>query len=366
MILLRLILTFALLLACGNATFATNESIKQVVPIKVGFVLCGYVTDYGWNKAHNEGRLYLEESMKGKVQTICAENVSENADAVRVMEKMIAQGTKVIFGTAYGFYEPILQVAAHHPDVIFLQIGRYNEQQRPNVGIYFPYFFEPLYPAGIVAGRQTASNSIGYIVGHAVPGVLVGVNAFTLGAKSVNPKVTVHLVCTNSWNNPSTEAEATKALAENGSDIVVSNLDSSLTVSRCAEKAKIYSVGIHEDLNKQVPQAWLTGLSWNFGPLYKRILLEVISDNWKPGTEYYKAKDGYVTLTSFGNMVSDKTKSQANLIFQKIKDGKLDIFTGPMKDNRGNLKILPGKTADNHCIEHMNWVVPGVEGYSGK
>jgi basic membrane lipoprotein Med (substrate-binding protein (PBP1-ABC) superfamily) len=201
MILLRLILAFVLLLACDNATFATNESIKQVVPIKVGFVLCGYVTDYGWNKAHNEGRLYLEESMKGKVQTICAENVSENADA---------------------------------------------------------------------------------------------------------------------------------------------------------------------DLSKQVPKAWFTGLSWNFGPLYKRILLEVINGNWKPGTEYYKAKDGYVTLTSCGNMVSDKTKSQANLTFQKIKDGKLDIFTGPIKDNRGNLKISPGKTADNHCIEHMNWVVPGVEGYTGK
>ena len=151
---------------------------------------------------------------------------------------MIAQGAKIIFLTTYGYLDPAMQAATRHPDVIFMQINRYSEQRKANIGVYFPYYFETLYASGIVAGRITKTKKIGFIVGHAVPNVLAGVNAFALGAQSVNPKVEVRLVCTNSWNDPTTESETTKALAENGADVVVPILDSTLTVCLAAEKQK--------------------------------------------------------------------------------------------------------------------------------
>ncbi len=354
------------LLTFLGANFASAESQTNPQPLKVGFVLCGPITDNGWNQSHNDGRLYLEKTMGSKVQTIFAESVPENSEAGRVIEKMIAQGVKIIFTTSYGFFEPALQAAARHPDVVFMQINRYSEQKRANVGVYFPYYFEPMYAAGVVAGKMTKTNKIGFIVGHAVSNVLAVVNSFTLGAQSVNPKVKVHLVCTNSWNDPVTESEATKALAESGVDVVASNLDSSLTVCLAAEKAKIYCIGTHFDLKKQIPKSWLTGASWNYGPLYVRIVQEIIDGSWRSGTNYYASKDGYARLASFGSIVPSKVQKEALNALQKINQEKIIVFSGPIKDSTGKLRIPAGKTADNHCIEQMNWVVPGLEGYSAK
>jgi len=358
-------LGFSLLFFLGS-DFALAESHANQQPVKVGFVLCGTISDNGWNKANNDGRLYLEKSMNGKVKTVFAEKIPEGSDAGRVMEKMIAQGVKVIFTPCYGYFEIVQQVAKRHPDVIFMQINRVNEKKAANIGIFAPSYHEPLYSAGIVAGRMTKTNKMGFIVGHAVPNILACVNAFTLGAQSVNPKTTVRLVCTNSWDNPPIEAEATKALAESGVDVIVSNLDTSLTVSKAAEKAKIYTIAIHSDLKKEVPKAWLTGQVWNFGPLYKKIVESIIDGSWKPESKYYRAKDGYVSLASFGEAVPAKVQKEALDSFEKIKEEKIDIFAGPIKDCNGKLRIPSGKTADNHCIEQMNWVVPGVEGYSAK
>ena len=219
----RLTLSLIGCLILQLSVLSANGSPKQ--PLKVGFLMGGPVNDYGWNQAHNDGRLYLEKSMNGKVQTIFAENVPENAEAGRIMEKMIAQGAKLIFLTTYGLLDPALQVASRHPDVIFMQINRFSSEKRKNVGVFFPYYYEPMYAAGIVAGRKTKHNKIGFIIGHAVPNVLTSVNAFTLGMHSVNTRAQVHLVCTNSWNDPVTEAEATRALVEGGADVIVSILD---------------------------------------------------------------------------------------------------------------------------------------------
>lgn len=360
----RILLYIWLVLLTQNPAKASNELSRK--PLKVGFLMGGPVTDFGWNQAHNNGRLYLEKYMAGKVKTIFAESVPENSEAGRVMERMIAQGAKIIFGTSYGYLDPILAVAARHPDVIFMQINRHSEQKRPNIGVYFPYYFEPLYSNGIVAGRITKTNKLGFIIGHAVPNLLAGVNAFTLGARSVNPGVKINLVCTNSWNDPTTEAEATKALVESGADIIASILDSSLTVCNSAAKLSSYCIGTAYDLNKQVPKAWLTGQSWNYGPLYVKIVDQVINSSWKPDTQYYTAKDGYAQLASFGSMVPQAMREEAALAFKKIATGKTAVFAGPIKDSSGKLRIPAGKVADNQSIGQMNWVVPGVEGALAK
>jgi basic membrane protein A len=342
------------------AAQANNLPTNQ--PLKVGFMMCGTAIDQGWNQAHNEGRLYLEKQMNGKVRTILAERAPENAESVRVMEKMIAQGVKVIFATSYGYLDSVLKVAKRHPDVIFMQSNRLNKEYRKNVGGYFVFYFEPMYVAGIVAGRMTKTNHLGFIAGHNVPSVLNTVNAFMLGAKSVNPKIKLHLVCTNSWDDPSTETEATKALIENGSDIISSNLNTSLTVCKAAEKYKGYCIGTHYDCSKIVPDVWLVGQTWNRGPLYVKIVKEIMDGTWQPKTNYYSAKDNLTTLSSFGAMVSSKVKQEALNVLEKIRSGKLEVYSGPLKDNQGKTRLAAGKIADGDFLEQMNWVVPGVEG----
>ena len=342
--------------AIGN-----NEQNEQQ-PLKIGFIMGGPINDLGWNQAHNEGRLYLDKTMHDKVQTIFAENIPENAESARVMEKMIAQGVKVIFLTTYGYLDSGFSVASHHPDVIFMQINRLSNKNLPNLGIYFPYYYEPLYAAGIVAGRMTKSNKIGFIVGHAVSNVLAAVNAFTLGAQSVNPKVNVRLVCTNSWNDPTTETEATKALVENDADIILSNLDSSLKVCRAAAKAGACCIGIHYDLSKQVPKAWLTGQAHNYGALYTKIVEQIMNGSWTPGPKYYTLKDGYTKLASFGQAVPLSVQKEALTVLQKLQNGKLVVFHGPIKDASGKERISKGKIADSTALASMNWVVEGVVG----
>jgi basic membrane protein A len=359
----RLLFLMVICLCFGilRVSAGSKNVLRETTPIKVGFVLCGAVTDCGWNQSHNDGRLYLEKHMIGQVKTIVAENVPESAEASRIMEKMVSQGAKVIFSTSYGYLDPMLKVAARHPDVIFMQINRYCEQKMPNLGVYYPYYFEPLYSAGIVAGRMTKSNKLGFIVGHAVPNVLAGVNAFALGAQSVNPKVRVKLVCTNSWNDPVMEVESTKALVESGNDVIASILNSSLNVCAAVEKLPAFCVGTSYDLNKQASKTWLTGQAWNYGPLYVKIVEEVVDHSWKSDAQYFFAKDNYALLANFGAVVPKVVQNEASAALKKIKEGKLALFVGPIKDNTGKVQVQTGQKGDIHCIEQMNWVVSGVE-----
>ena len=195
---------------------ATPAAVDNTQPLKIGFITVGPVTDWGYNYAHDQGRKFIEKSMAGQVQTAIVEKIPENADVERVMEKMVASGTKLIFATSYGYLESILRVAARHPDVIFESCGRDIPDGIKNVGSYFAKQYEPVYVAGVVAGRMTKTNKLGFIAAHPIPQTLQNINAFTLGARSVNPKVSTRVVWTNSWSDPAVEVEATKGLIESG------------------------------------------------------------------------------------------------------------------------------------------------------
>ena len=203
-------------------------STQPEVPLKIAFILEGRANDYGWNYAHNQGRLYLEKEMSGKIKTTVIENIPESAEVERVMEKLIAQGNKLLFATSYGYLEPALRVAARHPEIIIMQCQRYVPKSFKNAGTYYVRQHDPCYPIGIVAGRMTKTNKIGYIGGHAVPILVASLNALTLGAKSVNPKVKVHAIWLNTWADAALEVEATKGLIDSGVDVIASELDSSL------------------------------------------------------------------------------------------------------------------------------------------
>lgn len=361
------LLWFYVALCLIQPVLAGGTSVQsEKPPFKVGFVMSGPVSNLGWDTAHNDGRLYLEKAMNGRVKTIFAEKIPENSEAARVMEKMIAQGTKVIFLTSYGYLEPGLKVADHHPEVIIMQVSRFNDQQRANVGVYYSFYYETLYAAGIVAGRMTKTNSVGFVLGHRVPPCLASIDVFTLGAHSVNPKLKSHAVFTNSWDDPLAEAEATRGLIERGADIIVSNLHSSLSVCRAAANMGVYSIGMHYDLNSQIPKYWLVGQCHNWGPLYVQLVQSVMDGSWKPGTTTHHYKDGYTKLSSFGQSVPQNVRDEALRSLQKIKDGKLIIFHGPIKDAHSTIRIPAGKVIDDMSLTSIDWVVPGVECAFGK
>jgi basic membrane lipoprotein Med (substrate-binding protein (PBP1-ABC) superfamily) len=186
--------------------WSPSMAADQTHPLKIGFVCVGPVNDYGWNQAHNQARLYLEKQLPGQVQTTLAEKISEGSEAERVMERMIAQGNRLIFSTSYGYMEPMLRVAARHPDIIFMQMNRL--QTTKNVGTYSQMQYQPMYLAGMVAGHMTKTNKLGFVSAHPVPPMVQSINSFTLGARSVNPKAQTRVVWTNSWSDQMLEAEA--------------------------------------------------------------------------------------------------------------------------------------------------------------
>ncbi len=201
----------ALLIICFTSCFAGLDmakanSEKAQEALKVGFIMVGPVSDLGWNYLHNQGRIYLESAMHGKVKTSLAENIPESGEVERVMERMIAQGIKLIFSTSYGYLEPALRIAARHPEIVIMQSQRYSPPSVSNVGTYFGRQYEPMYAAGVVAARMSKTSKLGYIGGHPVPPVILGVDAFTLGARSIKPEVKVQVLWTNSWYDPATEA----------------------------------------------------------------------------------------------------------------------------------------------------------------
>jgi basic membrane protein A and related proteins len=352
-----------ILVAALLASITTAGQVLAEGPLKVGFVYIGSISDLGWTQTHDQGRKYLEKTMNGRaqrVQTTIAENVPETAQVERVVEKMIAQGNKLIFCTSYGYLEPVLRVAARHPDVIFMQCQRHSSAK--NVGTYFASQQDPMYVAGFIAGKMTKKNKLGYVAGHPVPPVLACVNAFALGAQKANAKARVQVVWNNSWSDPPNEAEATKGLVESGADVIASQLNTSSTVVQTAEKEHVYSVGMETDLSHMAPKGWLVAQTWNWGPLYVKIAGSVLDHKWNADNARYSMKDGYVGISALGSVVPEGLRKEAKVIEQNIESGKIAVFQGPIKDNSGATRVAIGAKASAKELEEMNWLVAGVDG----
>lgn len=356
-ILIRWLLCLSLIFSTAFKPAPASQLANK--PFKIGFIMVGPVDDYGYNYAHNLGRLYLQSHLPN-VQTTVAEKVPENAEVERVMEKMIAQGNRLIFSTSYGYLEPATRVAKRHPEVIIMQTWRPSGLK--NMGCYAAYQYEPFYPVGMVAGKMTKKNSIGFVCAHPVPILLQNINSFTLGVHSVNPKAKVHVVWTNSWSDPATEAEACKGLIESGVDVLGCILDSPLTVAKTGERNGVMVVGSQADLQKFAPNNWLTGSRWNWNNAYLKMTKSVMDGTWKPESLWLGMKDGAVELCSFGKKVPPALQKQTQAVTEQIKQGKKVIFTGPLKDREGKQRLTAGQTADGKWLSQMDFFVEGVEG----
>ena len=348
--------------SAGSTEAATTGGEKT----KVGFLYVGPKDDFGYNQAAYEGSEAMAAA-NPNVELLQAENVPETAEAERVMERMISQGAKLIFPTSFGHLTPALNVAKKHPDVVFVHQGGLEPDPKvDNVGTYFGTVYEPVYLAGIAAAKATTSKKLGYIVAFPIPQTLANVNAFELGAQSVDPSITTTVVFTANWCAPATQAEAAKTLLSKGIDVLTQHQDCTKTIIETAEAAGAKSVGYHYDASSLAPKGWLTGSEWNWGPMYTDIVTTVLDGGFaasKYNGDYrvgLQTGDNPFVQSPFGAGVTDETKALIDTAKATItKDG---IFKGPLIDQSGKEVIPAGTTLDYAKVEQMDFLVKGVEG----
>jgi basic membrane protein A and related proteins len=334
--------------------------------LTVGFIYVGPKDDYGYNQAHHEGAVAVSKIPGVKIRE--EEKVPETMDVQKTMESMInLDGAKLLFPTSFGYFDPhILKVAEKYPDVTFLHCGGlYQAGKHPkNAGSYFGYIDEAEYVAGIVAGGTTKTNKLGFIAAKPIPQVLRNVNSYTLGARSINPKVEVIVVFTGDWALPVKEAEAANSLVDQGVDVLTAHVDSPKVVIETAEKRGIYSTGYHASQANLAPKGYLTGAEWNWEKIYTAYV-EKIKKGEKPEHLVRGGfSSGYIKLSPYGSAVSDAVKTNAEEAKSALTGGTLVIYQGPLKDNVGKeiLAASAKQLQTDIALESMNYLVDGVKG----
>jgi len=357
------VLSIGIALLCAAHALAAD--------ITMGFIYVGPKDDYGYNQAHAEGKAGVSK-LPG-VKTVEEANVPETIAVQETMKNMIVQdGATVLFPTSFGYFDPhILKVAKKFPKVQFLHCGGlYTEGKHPkNVGSYFGYIDEAQYVAGIVAGHTTKTGKLGFIAAKPIPQVLRNINAFTLGARSVNPKATVQVIFTGDWSLPVKEAEAANSLIDQGVDVLTCHVDSPKVIVQTAEKRGIFSSGYHASQAAIAPKGYLTGAEWNWETVYANYakLIQAgkkLSDGGIPHIVRGGLKEGFVKLSPYGPAVGDDAKKDADAAKAKFMDGSMVIFKGELKDNTGKVVIPAGtelKQTDP-VLEKMDYLVEGVNG----
>ena len=339
-----------------GAAATGGSSGKQVT---VGFIYVGTVDDGGYNQAAYQGEKAVDAMPN--VKTIHAENVPETAEAERVMEQMISQGATIIFATSFGHLDPALNVAAKHPDVTFFHEGGLKSSD--NLGTFFGTIWQTEYLAGMAAGASTDSNKLGFVVAFPISQTLLNINAFELGAQSVNPDATTTVVFTGNWCDPAKNAEATQSLVSQGVDVITQHQDCPVPVIQAAENAGVMSVGYHVDDQKFAPKGWLTAAVWDWTGLFPKLVQEAIDGTYKPSVQRYYMSDGVVKLAPYGDKVPDDVKTKIDAAQKKMEgDTPFLPFVGPITDQGGKVEIADGQTPTIDYLESMDWLVKGVVG----
>jgi simple sugar transport system substrate-binding protein len=328
-------------------------------PLKVAFVYVGPVGDAGWTFAHDLGRKYAESKYGDRIKTTYVEKVPEGPDAERVIRDLVAQGNKVIFATSFGFGDSMEKVAKDFPDVYFEHATGYKTA--PNLRVYEGRFYEDAYLAGIVAGEMTKTNVIGFVGSFPIPEVLRNINAFTLGAQSVNPKVKTRVVWVSSWFDPPKETEAAQSLINQGADVLLQNTDST-AVLQTAEKNGKYAFGWDSDMSAFAPKAHLGSCRLNWGIYYDKAIGDVLNKTWKVESTKWGVKEGLPEFVSIATFVPDSTKKKVEAAREGMKAGTVAPFQGPLYDNTGKEVLAKGVVADDKWNGAVNFYVKGVEG----
>jgi len=358
-----------ILAACGQETTApaatktvdapAAQESASVAPLKVGFVYVGPTGDAGWTFAHDNGRKLVEETFGKLVETTYVESVAEGADSERVINQLAKSGNKLIFTTSFGYMNPTLKVAKRYPDVAFEHASGYKRSD--NVGTYFDRAYEGRYLAGIVAGKMTKSNVIGYVGSFPIPEVVRGINAFTRGAQSVNPDISVKVVWVSSWYDPGKEREAAETMILQSADIITQHTDSPGPIN-AAESKGVYAIGYNSDMSSFGKNAHLTASIHNWGPMYVAKTQAVLDGTWKAEDSWPGVKEGIVDLAPFHADVPQDVQDYVNTQKQAIADGSLHPFAGPVINQAGDVVVAADSVMADGDLLGFSWYVKGVEG----
>lgn len=362
--------TSAALLGCGKkeeapvaaapaAAPAASAPAPKPAPLKIAFAYVGPVGDGGWTFAHDNGRKAIEKEFGDKVVTSFVENVPEAADAERVFRDLVGQGNTLVFGTTFGYMEPMLKVAADSPNVKFEHATGYK--QAPNMRTYDSRTYEGAYMAGVIAGAMTKSNTLGVVGSIPIPEVIRNINSFTLGAQSVNPKIKTKVVWVNEWFNPPKETEAAQSLINQGADVLFQNTDSSAVLQTAAKNKKL-AFGWDSDMTAYAPEAHLASAIINWAPYYIQATRDALEGKWTGGGGvWWGVKEGAIDLVSVSDKVPADIKAKVDTIKAGLKDGSFSIWKGPLVGQDGKEVLAKDAVADDKFLGGVKFYVKGVD-----
>jgi basic membrane protein A and related proteins len=351
-------LRYGVALACVASFWALCAASSA--PLKVAFVYLGPIADGGWTYQHNLGRLALEREFGARLETTYIENVPETADAERVMRQLASRDYAVIFATSFGYMESTLKVAKLFPKVKFEHATGYKTAA--NVVTYQGRSYEGAYLLGVLAGRMTRTNTLGYIGSFPIPEVIRNIDAFTLGARSVNPRIHTRVIWVDTWYDPGKERQAAEALIAQGADILCQNTDSPAAV-QVAEEKGIYAFGWDSDMAKYGPHAQLTANTENWGVYYIDEIRKVLDGSWTGDRQTRSGiREGVVVLTPLNAAVPADVARVFETRKQAISAGTLLPFAGPIRDNSGTVQVAADASLSLDALMAINWYVEGVDG----
>jgi basic membrane protein A len=348
----------AALAAATPAAASAQPKGPATPPLKVGFVYVSPVAGVGWTPQQDAARRELEQALAGRATTTWVENVPEGPDAERVIRDLVSRGHGLVFATSFGYMEPMLRVAREFPEVAFEHLSGWKTT--PNLAVYNARFYEGRWLAGMVAGRATAANAIGYVAGFPIPEVLQGINAFTLGARATNPKAEVRVVWTSAWFDPGRERDAAIALANQGADVLAMHTGSA-AVPQAAEARGLRVVGYHSDMSAVAPKAHLVSVSHHWGRYCTQRAQAVLDGTWRTGSTWGGIREGMVRVDPIAPDVAKDTVALVRARQAELVAGRAHPFTGPIRDNEGLMRLREGTMGDD-ALNRIDWLVEGVVG----
>lgn len=338
----------------------TGDTGKKLTTkdIKVGFLYVGPVGDGGFTYAHDQGRIYMEKEL-GLQPSLVKESVKEDdAEVQSVIDDMVDKGANVIIGTSFGFMNGMLKAAKAHPNVKFMHCSGY--ELNDNMSNYFGRMYQARYLSGIVAGMKTKTNVIGYVGAYEIPEVVRGINAFTLGVRSVNPKAVVKVKWTNTWYDPAKEKEAAKALIDEKADVIAQHQDTA-GPQQAAEEKGVFSIGYNTNMESKAPKAYMTAPVWNWGPYYVEQIKAIMDGTWKSESYWKGLETGIVDLAPLTKNAPEGAQAKVDQAKADIIAGKNKIFVGPIKDNKGVEKVAKDQVMSDADMLKFDWFVEGVQ-----
>lgn len=359
MTLMKKALAASAIVALGVAGMSALGGARAADKFKAAWIYLGPVTDGGWNAAHYAGQQAVEKEFGDKVQTMKVENVPESADAERVETQLAQQGAQIIFATSFGYMDPTLKVAKQFPKVKFEHCCGYK--MAPNMSIYNIRFYEGRTVQGTLAGMLTKTGIVGYIASVPIPEVIMGIDAFMLAMRKVRPDAKIKVVWVNEWYNPGKEADAAKALMDQGADIIAQHTDSPAGV-QAAEARGVYSFGEASDMEKFGPTHLVTSLVDNWSPFYVAGVKAAMDGTWKSENDWWGLDHNALVIPDVNKHMPEAVQKKGAEVREAIRSGKLKPFAGPILDQSGKQIIGAGQELTDAQIDSINYYVQGVEG----